>query len=54
VFVAAWPQALKRFTVAWAFADRHLKLDLPAVSKPTNTLVDAVRVGDLRDESGTG
>ncbi len=33
---------------------RELKLELPAVSKPTNTLVNAVRVGDLLYVSGTG
>jgi enamine deaminase RidA (YjgF/YER057c/UK114 family) len=33
---------------------RELKLELPAVSKPTNTLVNAVRVGDMLYVSGTG
>jgi enamine deaminase RidA (YjgF/YER057c/UK114 family) len=33
---------------------RKLKLELPEVSKPTNTLVLAVRVGDLLFISGTG
>ena len=33
---------------------RQLKLDLPAVAKPTNTLVNAVRVGDMLYVSGTG
>jgi enamine deaminase RidA (YjgF/YER057c/UK114 family) len=33
---------------------RKLKIDLPAVSKPTNTLVNAVRVGDMLYVSGTG
>lgn len=33
---------------------RDLKLELPAVSKPTNTLVNAVRVGDMLYVSGTG
>ncbi len=33
---------------------RKLKIELPAVSKPTNTLVNAVRVGDLLYVSGTG
>jgi enamine deaminase RidA (YjgF/YER057c/UK114 family) len=33
---------------------RKLKLELPPVSKPTNTLVAAVRVGDLLYVSGTG
>ena len=33
---------------------RKLKLELPAVSKPTNTLVYAVRVGDMLFVSGTG
>jgi enamine deaminase RidA (YjgF/YER057c/UK114 family) len=33
---------------------RRLKIELPAVSKPTNTLVSAVRVGDLLYVSGTG
>ena len=32
----------------------QLKLDLPTVSKPTNTLVNAVRVGDMLYVSGTG
>jgi enamine deaminase RidA (YjgF/YER057c/UK114 family) len=32
----------------------QLKLELPAVSKPTNTLVSAVRVGNLLYVSGTG
>ena len=31
-----------------------LKLELPPVTKPTNTLVNAVRVGDLLFVSGTG
>jgi enamine deaminase RidA (YjgF/YER057c/UK114 family) len=33
---------------------RKLKLELPVVSKPTNTLVLAVRLGDLLYVSGTG
>ena len=33
---------------------RKLKIELPPVSKPTNTLVNAVRVGDLLYVSGTG
>lgn len=33
---------------------RSLKLELPAVTKPTNTLVNAVRVGNLLFVSGTG
>jgi enamine deaminase RidA (YjgF/YER057c/UK114 family) len=33
---------------------RKLKIELPAVSKPTNTLVNAVRAGDLLFVSGTG
>jgi hypothetical protein len=33
---------------------RKLKIELPAVTKPTNTLVNAVRVGDLLFVSGTG
>jgi enamine deaminase RidA (YjgF/YER057c/UK114 family) len=33
---------------------RKLKIDLPPVSKPTNTLVNAVRVGDMLYVSGTG
>lgn len=33
---------------------RQLKLDLPAVSKPTNTYFSAVRVGDMLYVSGTG
>lgn len=33
---------------------RRLKLDLPKVKRPTNTLVSAVRVGDLLFVSGTG
>jgi enamine deaminase RidA (YjgF/YER057c/UK114 family) len=33
---------------------RELGLELPAVSKPTNTLVNAVRVGDMLYVSGTG
>jgi enamine deaminase RidA (YjgF/YER057c/UK114 family) len=33
---------------------RELKIELPAVSKPTNTLVNAVRVGDMLYVSGTG
>jgi enamine deaminase RidA (YjgF/YER057c/UK114 family) len=33
---------------------RQLKIELPAVTKPTNTLVNAVRVGDLLYVSGTG
>ncbi len=33
---------------------RQLKLELPAVTKPTNTLVNAVRVGDMLYVSGTG
>jgi enamine deaminase RidA (YjgF/YER057c/UK114 family) len=33
---------------------RDLKIDLPPVSKPTNTLVNAVRVGDMLYVSGTG
>jgi enamine deaminase RidA (YjgF/YER057c/UK114 family) len=31
-----------------------LKIELPAVTKPTNTLVNAVRVGDMLYVSGTG
>jgi enamine deaminase RidA (YjgF/YER057c/UK114 family) len=33
---------------------RKLKIELPAVSRPTNTLVNAVRVGDMLFVSGTG
>src|SRR5215831_9282381 len=33
---------------------RDLKLELPPVSRPTNTLVSALRVGDLLFVSGTG
>lgn len=33
---------------------RKLKIVLPAVTKPTNTLVNTVRVGDLLYVSGTG
>jgi enamine deaminase RidA (YjgF/YER057c/UK114 family) len=33
---------------------RKLNLELPPVTKPTNTLVNAVRVGDLLFVSGTG
>src|SRR4051794_31404411 len=33
---------------------RKLNLTLPAVAKPTNTLVNALRVGDLLYISGTG
>jgi len=33
---------------------RELKIELPAVSQPTNTLVNAVRVGDMLYVSGTG
>jgi enamine deaminase RidA (YjgF/YER057c/UK114 family) len=33
---------------------RELKIELPAVTKPTNTLVNAVRVGDMLYVSGTG
>lgn len=33
---------------------RDLKIELPAVSKPTNTLVNVVRVGDMLYVSGTG
>lgn len=33
---------------------RTLKLELPAVAKPTNTLVNAVRVGNMLYVSGTG
>jgi len=33
---------------------RDLKLELPAVTRPTNTLVNAVRVGNLLFVSGTG
>src|SRR3954464_7791267 len=33
---------------------RELKITLPPQSKPTNTLVNAVRVGDLLYVSGTG
>ena len=33
---------------------RDLKIELPPVTKPTNTLVNAVRVGDLLYISGTG
>jgi enamine deaminase RidA (YjgF/YER057c/UK114 family) len=33
---------------------RQLKIELPPVSKPTNTLVNAVRAGDLLFVSGTG
>jgi enamine deaminase RidA (YjgF/YER057c/UK114 family) len=33
---------------------KQLKLELPAVVKPTNTLVNAVRVGDMLYVSGTG
>src|SRR5262249_35089982 len=33
---------------------RKLKIELPPVSKPTNTLVNAVRVGDMLYVSGTG
>jgi enamine deaminase RidA (YjgF/YER057c/UK114 family) len=33
---------------------RKLKLELPPVTKPTNTLVNAVRVGDMLYVSGTG
>jgi enamine deaminase RidA (YjgF/YER057c/UK114 family) len=32
---------------------RKLKIQLPAVAKPTNTLVNAVRVGDMLYVSGT-
>jgi enamine deaminase RidA (YjgF/YER057c/UK114 family) len=33
---------------------KKLKLELPPVKKPTNTLVSAVRVGDMLYVSGTG
>jgi enamine deaminase RidA (YjgF/YER057c/UK114 family) len=33
---------------------RELKIELPKVSTPTNTLVSAVRVGDMLYVSGTG
>jgi enamine deaminase RidA (YjgF/YER057c/UK114 family) len=33
---------------------RKLKIELPPVSKPTNTLVNAVRAGDMLYVSGTG
>lgn len=33
---------------------RELKIELPKVSTPTNTLVNAVRVGDMLYVSGTG
>jgi enamine deaminase RidA (YjgF/YER057c/UK114 family) len=33
---------------------RQLKIELPPVTKPTNTLVNAVRVGDMLYVSGTG
>lgn len=33
---------------------RKLKIELPTVSKPNNTLVNAVRVGDMLYVSGTG
>jgi enamine deaminase RidA (YjgF/YER057c/UK114 family) len=33
---------------------RKLKIELPAISKPTNTLVNALRVGDMLYVSGTG
>ena len=33
---------------------RQFKIKLPAVSKPTNTLVNAVRIGDMLYVSGTG
>jgi enamine deaminase RidA (YjgF/YER057c/UK114 family) len=33
---------------------RELKIELPPVTKPTNTLVNAVRVGDMLYVSGTG
>jgi enamine deaminase RidA (YjgF/YER057c/UK114 family) len=33
---------------------RQLKIELPEVNKPTNTLVNAVRVGDMLYVSGTG
>jgi enamine deaminase RidA (YjgF/YER057c/UK114 family) len=33
---------------------RELKIELPAEAKPTNTLVNAVRVGDMLYVSGTG
>ena len=33
---------------------RKLKIELPVVAKPTNTLVSAVRVGDMLYVSGTG
>lgn len=33
---------------------RKLKIELPAVSKPSNTLVNAVRIGDMLYVSGTG
>lgn len=33
---------------------RELRLELPAVAKPNNTLVNAVRVGDMLYVSGTG
>src|ERR1700736_3535784 len=33
---------------------RKRKIELPGVSKPTNTLVNAVRVGDMLYVSGTG
>src|SRR4051812_3071514 len=33
---------------------RQLKIDLPPVTKPTNTYVNAVRVGDMLYVSGTG
>src|SRR5262249_40608705 len=33
---------------------RELKIELPAEAKPTNPLVNAVRVGDMLYVSGTG
>jgi enamine deaminase RidA (YjgF/YER057c/UK114 family) len=33
---------------------KQLKIELPPVTKPTNTLVNAVRVGDMLYVSGTG
>jgi enamine deaminase RidA (YjgF/YER057c/UK114 family) len=55
---AAWPTAAPGPVVQGPPTPeerlRKLQIELPAVTKPTNTLVNAVRVGDMLYVSGTG
>lgn len=54
-WMEAWPVLAAQEKAASAEERiRTLKLELPAVTKPTNTLVHAVRVGDMLYVSGTG